>query len=157
MIKTSSIQLAGTIKHTKQLRDAMPQLIAQFADVASRWSEVVAFTQRMGEHRVNVDAFLNSVYGEPKETDGNRKKTTRSNLYNAITRRMMGERVKLQQPLADPSKATLWEVFNAVQGYHQHDIPRRGGNDNAESRVWLGLDDPNVSRAMGEVNALLAV
>jgi len=76
--------------------------------------------------------------------------TTHERQVDRIVRRIIRERMQTGRPELDlrgPVQLSAWEAFNGVQGYVQHDAPRRG-RPNDFGRMIAALDDSAVRRAM---------
>jgi len=122
-------QVSGTtvaIRHDSNLRSKMDELIETFGTLHDKWSNLVEVIERMQSREVNLKDFLESIYGDPSELRG-RAETIHRNRTEAIFRRLLRERDRTGRPqIGREFIVSGWEAFNAVQGYVQHDAPRRG-------------------------------
>lgn len=143
--RTKRIEGANTtIRHTSGLRPKMDELIAQFGELKNGWEAFMAFARQMQDRNVFIADFLNHVYPEPTATEG-REVTIHKNRTAAIVERIMRERNKLG--LGNSREVTVWQAFNGVQGYVQHDATRKGGNRNDFDRLMLAHSDASVLKA----------
>jgi hypothetical protein len=115
-----------SVKHTNKLRRCMGELVDSFGRIAESWPAVVAAAQQMERQRCSIESFLGQIYGLPEgasdRTAGNYEKK-----INRIISRIAKERLKLGRDMGDDTDtASGWELFNAVQGYEQHDARRKG-------------------------------
>ena len=67
--------------------------------------------------------------------------------HEAIDKRLRRERVRVGKPDLGPGFVVSgWEAYNAVQGYVQWDMPRKGDPSDF-ARVIRGASDPAVKKA----------
>lgn len=121
-------QVSGTnitIRHTFSLRDKMDELLKDFSGLSQAYDNLFDACQSMEANTLRVSDFLQGVLGNMPQEEGS-KRTRYENRLEDIVSRMMKERIILGRPDMGEDKATGWELYNAVQGYVQHDKPRRG-------------------------------
>jgi hypothetical protein len=141
-----------TIRHTSGLRDKMEDLLADFSSLRGSWETLVARMQAMARARVNLVAFLDSLYPIPAQpTD--RSMTIHRNRTESIVRRIQRERAALGNTNANLMEVSAWEAFNGLGGYLIHDKPRRG-KPGTFDRAVLAMEDTVLARAE---SALLAM
>lgn len=114
-----------TIRHTHSLRDKMDRLISDFQKLNAAYDNLYDACQRMEANKLRVSDFLTQVMGEIPSEEGS-KRTRYENRVESIVNRLMRERIELGRPDMETGVASGWELYNAVQGYVQHDKPRRG-------------------------------
>lgn len=136
-----------SIRHTRGLREHMDELIQQFSQLRSGWDSLVTTIRRMAENQVQMVDFLDQIYGRPDEKS-KRSITEHENRTKAIFKRLQNEAAKCGQTIGDDFKVNGWLAFNAVQGYIQHTVTRKGKNKgSADSKLLLSLTDPKVYEA----------
>jgi hypothetical protein len=144
-----------TIRHTRGLRDRMSDLIEQFSTLRGRWDSVTETIRAMEYQRVDLPAFLDSIYGAPEPTP--RSRTTHRHRTAAIMSRIIRERAATGRDAGQMEGrsffVTGWEAYNSVQGYTQHDA-RRHGRPSPLERAIAALDSADVARAEEIVLAL---
>jgi Domain of unknown function (DUF932) len=135
-----------TIRHTNGLRGRMNELIAQFSGLRQGWEDLGTVITRMQSGTTTLDSFLDKIYGVPEKAEG-REVTIHKNRTKAIFDRLMDERRRSNRPAIDGNyTVSIWEAFNAVQGYTQHDSTRRK-NATPFDRVLAASNDQNVLKA----------
>ena len=107
------------IRHTSGLRYKMDSLISSFETLKESWGDLHSLIARLEGQTASAVDFLNAVYGQPDE---NSKKaiTTHRNRTEEIWYRLDSERYRSGRPQAINHEYSLWELYNAVQGHHQH-------------------------------------
>lgn len=136
------------IVHNGNLRDRMDQLIAQFSGLREGWEDLSDTIERMQQADVSLSEFLDEIYPVPDRTEG-REVTVHRNRTEEIFRRVMSERVKTGRPrfqVGQDKVVSVWEAYNAVQGYVQHGATRRQGTTDFD-RVILASNDKRVRQA----------
>jgi hypothetical protein len=135
-----------SIRHSSHLRDSMDDLIETFGGIAARWKNIGEAAREMENRNVRLADFLDRIYGSPDERS--RAGITRHrNRTEAIVRRLMRERMQAGRPeLNDDMIVTGWEAYNAVQGYVQHDVRRKGSPNDVE-RSLIALRNQYVATA----------
>lgn len=145
-----------SIRHTSGLRSKMNELIRTFSVLKNSWATLGDVVQQMEATRVNLPAFLDAVYGQPKEGDTTRSETIHRNRTGAIILRIMHEQFAAGRPrMTNDMVVTGWEAFNAVQGYTQHAATRRNGIGDFQ-RMLLAHNDAAVLRAENFVRHAVA-
>ena len=142
-VKATSV----SIRHTHSLRDKMRDLRASFEGLRDGWERLGDVVSAMEARQVDVEAVMNSIYGQVP-TDEGRSRTIYVNRAESIINRLIRERyasgrgrIDHQQP-----RVSAWEMFNAIQGHAQHDASRRG-RPTEYDRVLLANRDAYVRRA----------
>jgi hypothetical protein len=144
-------QVEGTsfsIRHTSGLRAKMDLLKKRFGRLRQSWTTLSDAIHRMQQAETNLQTFLEATC--PIAEDAN--KSTRKNhskMLGKMFERMQEEREATGRPLQKNGDFTVsvWEAYNAVQGYAQHDQSRRGDNKGAWNRVLLAMKEPSVRAA----------
>jgi hypothetical protein len=133
------------ITHTKSLRPKMKGLIASFERVKAGWDTLANLATRMQASEVRLADFLTQVYGEP-EPGSKRGETIARDRTEAIFRRVQSERIKTGRPDFDGNfNVSVWEVYNGIQGFVQHDGGMREKNPIA--RILKAAENQNVIKA----------
>lgn len=143
-VRTTSI----SIRHTSGLRQKMDDLINSFSVLKESWSDLSQVILAMESRRVSMVEFLGKIYGEP-DADSKRSVTQHKNRTEAIFNRLTSEQARSgRKPVtsSDNFMVSVWEAFNAVQGYVQHDATRKGGSDPI-NRIVQAMNDQAVNRA----------
>lgn len=136
-----------SIRHTRGLREHMDELIQQFSQLRSGWDSLVSTIRRMADNQVQMVDFLDQIYGRPDESS-KRSVTEHKNRTEEIFKRLQREAAKTGQTIGADFKVNAWLAFNAVQGYVQHDVTRKGKNKgDSSSNLLLSLTDPKVYAA----------
>ncbi|HAB40142.1 MAG TPA: hypothetical protein DCE52_19435 [Rhodobacteraceae bacterium] len=162
-------KVAGTcvsIRHTSGLRDRMNFLVDTFGELSEGWENLVSVATAMESKNVNLDSFLGSLFADKAPTeaefqaadDGDkvRKVTSYNDRIEAITKRVVGERAKTGRVALEkdaPKIVSAWEMFNAVQGYYQHDAQAKKGFKSDFARILRSANERYVHQAE---NLLLA-
>jgi hypothetical protein len=142
-VKESTVR----IRHMSGLRHKMQELIDTFGMLSNSWDSVCNLIQRMESNQVNLVNFLDEIYGKPAETK--RAITEHKDRTTAIVNRLMGEQLRAGRvAMGSDFIVTGWEAFNAVQGYVQHEVTRKGRNKNdSGAKLLLSLNDTDVAKA----------
>jgi len=137
-----------SIRHTKNLRPRMKDLIKIFQSLKSSWGIVKKVVAKMEDTKVCLSMFLEEVYKKENPTESARGKTVTKNRNDQIFNRVRDERRRTGRPeLGDSSIVSAWEAYNAVQGYVQHESNRRSSQDNEFDRILLAARSTDVKRA----------
>lgn len=142
--RLKSIKEVNTIiRHTAALRGKMDELIRQMSGIKNGWETLTQHIDRMASIQTPLDEFLKHVVGDRPEKEGSAQ-TRWDNRIAAIFRRVAKEHQIMG--LSVPSEATgykvsVWEAFNGVQGYIQHDKSRRNGLVGID-RTVIADEDP---------------
>jgi len=140
MVKGTSV----SIRHTGKLRENMEELIEDFNLLSESWATLVEVAGKMQSKFIEFKPYFVSVYGEEPEEDG-AKKTIWNRIFNAVQDRVKNERLHTGRGLYN-GHCSLWEAYNGIQGYVQHDATRRG-NPSDFARMLKASDDPKVKLA----------
>jgi hypothetical protein len=131
-------RVSGTcvsIRHSSNLRSHMDQLIADFTELGQSWDNLTDTIARMQARTTDLTEFLNAVYGQP-EADTGRGATIHRNRTKEIFDRVTRERAMSGRPYMNGNYGvSMWEAFNAVQGYEQHCATRRSSFNNDFDRI----------------------
>ena len=140
-------QVRGTtvaIRHTSGLRSHMDELIRTFSGLRDSWDAVADSVTRMESARTDLAVFLDSVYGRPEPGAAT---TIHERRTESIVSRLINERQRTGRPRLESDRlVSVWEAWNAVQGYSQHDSRRKGRHSDF-GRAILSLRDGAVRRA----------
>lgn len=142
------------IRHLKSLRPKMDDLIQTFSVLKESWGSLTTVIEHMQNAQVRLSDFLVQVYGEPKEAQ--RSETIHKNRTEAIVQRLLRERLVTGRSNPDTEfNVSVWEAFNAVQGYVQHATTRHGAPSEL-SRIMLAMNDKSVLKAEDVAMKILA-
>lgn len=149
MLQTAGGQsFVSNIRHSSQMWNRIEELCQHYAKLASGWENVVEIALQMQSKRVKLDEFLSSVYPDPPELSPVRTRNTAQKRIGSIFSRLQREQQQTGRPeIGADWEVSAWEAFNAVQGYVQHDMNRRG-QPNDYARSLKSLDDPSVKLAL---------
>jgi hypothetical protein len=142
-------KVSGTmvsIRHTSNLRPKMTELIDTFEVLKEGWANLQDVITHLEQVDVNIATVLNEVYGKADELEGN-KLTRHTNRTEAIVRRILKERFTTQRPTMQNGNVSAFEMYNGIQGYHQHEATRKQSLNNDFDRVLLALNDTSVHKA----------
>ena len=136
-----------SIRHTQSLRDKLDDLRETFATLRGGWVNLQRTIRRMEDQQVDVTEVMRSIYGDEPRDEG-RSQTIHRKRSESIINRLIRERYATGRPRIDHREPTVsaWEMFNAIQGYSQHDTSRRG-SPTAYDRMLLSNRDAYVRRA----------
>jgi hypothetical protein len=143
-----------TIRHSGSLRDKMDELIRNFQSLREGWGGMTDLIARMNDSETNVAEMLAAVFGDSPEEAGSRR-TRHDNRTKAIVRRIMNERVNTGRPSRTPGVASVWEIYNGIQGYQQHTATRRNSPSRLQ-RSMMVQDDTHVKKAERVALGLIA-
>lgn len=137
--------ISRKIRHTASLRDQMPNLIEDFRNVLSHGDNVHDAINAAQRKKVDMADFIREVY--PINDDATPNTLGRAERrVEAIMSRLFRERNQLGIESTTPREATAWEAHNAIQGYVQHDAPRKKGPSDMD-RIILSLGDKAVAKS----------
>lgn len=143
------------IRHSASLHDRMDSLVKEFETLEKSWDNVAIAAERMQSATIGLDDFLNRLYPVPTEESG-AKVTRHKNRTEAIFRRVLDERNRSGRGELDRDfTVSVWEAFNAVQGFTQHTAPRRG-SVTSNDRLLKSFSDPTVVAAEALAMSLVA-
>jgi hypothetical protein len=148
-VMISAGKVSGTmvsIRHTSNLRPKMTELIDTFEVLKEGWANLQDVITHLEQVDVNIATVLNEVYGKADELEGN-KLTRHTNRTEAIVRRILKERFTTQRPTMQNGNVSAFEMYNGIQGYHQHEATRKQSLNNDFDRVLLALNDTSVHKA----------
>jgi len=134
------------IKHTKSMPERLEELNAKFRRMRAGWDGIVAEAEEMEQREVRVSEILQAVYGDIPEGASKTVAKNHTERTKEIVQRMFEERDRLGRRDMGKDKATGWELFNAIQGYEQHDR-RRNSNPSDFERAVLAAGEDSVRDA----------
>lgn len=150
-------QVKGTtvsIRHTSGLRKKMNELIQTFSILKNSWANLTDVIHRLQSKEVRMSEFLDKIYGKPTDEQlavvasgqAIRAVTVHKQRTEDIWNRLNAERNATgREPLQD--NVSLWEAYNAIQGYVQHDAQAKKGFTGEFSRIIRASNDLNVIKA----------
>lgn len=149
--------ISGTtsvIRHTKSSSWKIPHLVSSFERIRDSWGSLENIAVAMEDRRVDLESFLTQVYGVPAEEG--RGLTMHKNRTEAIFRRILNERAATgREGFSDNNfNVSVWEAYNAVQGYTQHDGGIRDAN--SFNRILKAADNQHVIKAETLALSLIA-
>ena len=133
-----------SIHHNLNLREHMDDLIAQFSGLKLNWETVVSNVQKMEEQTFNIDWFLGQLYPEPVEDAKKGAVTGYENRIKAIKKRLSNElfstgrntdAIRWDDQGQVHGAASGWLLYNAVQGYVQHEGRGAGGRTEFQGMI----------------------
>lgn len=137
-----------SIRHTSGLRSKMDELIQTFSVLKDSWATLADVIARLEDARVEMPAFLDAVYGQPVDGETSRARTIHENRTKAIFKRLSNERFIMGKPaMSGKFEVSAWEAFNAIQGYTQHETPRRKIYSGPFDRMLATWSDRDVNKA----------
>ncbi len=144
------------IRHTKSLRPRIGELKESFKRLSEGWGNITTVADRMQASRVGLMTFLDKVYVPPAEDATTGAITRHANIMAKIFARVLAEQQKTGRPISQTQDSTVsvWEAFNAVQGYVQHEA--RSRQTDPFVRAMLSLSDPTVFKAETIAMSLIA-
>lgn len=149
-------QVAGTktsIRHNGNMRFHMDSLLLQFKQLKDSWDNIYSAAMSMQEKTVAIDDFFNSIFTPPTteqlEAEKRDRKTNNwQKRQDAMKARIKEERNRmtgLSQEIG--TQATVWELYNAVQGYFQHDARSKQGFKSDFDGIIRAANQTEVKRA----------
>lgn len=136
-----------SIRHTSGLRGKMNDLINTFGILKQSWATITDVVHHWQNREVSMVSFLDRVYGQP-DADSQRAVTIHKNRTEAIFKRLYRERMISGRPnLTEDFNVSLWEAFNAVQGYVQHEARTKKAFSGDFDRILKSSSDPAVYKA----------
>lgn len=146
-IPVSMAELHANVSHTRNMRAKLGELVEQVRCLTEQWDTLKHLALQWEATQVDANDYLTKVFGK---TTGNKFAEQRT---AKIMARIHHERAVSKRPKSAPM--TLWEVFNAVQGFAQHDRNRTVNADEV-SRAFAVQLDVDANRAF-EIALSLAV
>ena len=108
---------------------------------------MVEAVQQMEANQVSFTDFLNQIYTPPTAEDSTSTHTRYKNRTASIFKRLQKERIAAGRGSFNSDYTVSgWEAYNAIQGYVQWDMPRKGDPSDF-ARVVRGADDAIVKKA----------
>lgn len=153
-----------TFRHGVNLHDQIDELTETFSTLRESWGTVSGVIERMESTRVNVSEFLMSAI-PPKDENRENWSTRYSNMLRDVIATMRSEAYRSNRSESDidqDSEISVWQAYNAVQGYFQHQSSRKGVDKDKRhemqiARVIAGIQDPRMrtleSHAMSLISA----
>ena len=99
----------------------------------------------MESRTVKVTDFLAMVFGTP-DPDSQKALTINKNRNAAIMRRLVSERSTTGRQTIQNGEVSLWEAYNGVQGFIQHDATRKNSATDL-ARIVMASEDKFVAIA----------
>ena len=131
------------IRHTNQLPKRVDDLALDLSLLKDKWQQMGNLIDYMTSKEVVVAEVISEIYPQPDDKTASKKRWVAK--VNSIMNRLVRERASVTNTPQQPGvmfnmdgsymKASAWEVYNAIQGYHQHDAPRRTNASNWDR--WL--------------------
>ena len=160
-------QVSGTsvsIRHTSGLRSSMDELISTFGKLALGWEKLVEIAVEMQSREVRMVEFLDQIYGRPSDDQltlsaggvAVRAVTVHKNRTESIWNRLNRERVATGRPSLVGDKVSVWEAYNAIQGFVQHDAQSKEGFKSEFARILRASNDTSVRQAESLALSLIA-
>ena len=145
-----------SIRHMSKLFPKIDSLVETFHNLGESWDKIGNYAVAMEAKKVRLTSFLNEIYGEP-EKDSGRGVTVHKNRTEAIFNRLLREKAATDRQDIDPTawEVSLWEAYNAVQGYIQHESSRHG-NPTEMARIVSSFTSPHLARAESIVARLMS-
>lgn len=147
-------EATAVIRHTKSSSWKINTLVSSFERIRDSWTDIENFAVAMENRRVDLENFLTQVYGVP--ADNGRGLTMHKNRTEAIFRRILNERVATGRDgfKENNFNVSLWEAYNSVQGYTQHDGGIR--ETNLFTRILKAADNQHVIKAEAIAMSMIA-
>ena len=149
-------------RHTSGLGDRLDTLVEDFRGLKDGWENLSSLINRMNSKTVVVSEILKNVYGEIDENSSRRQISISENRIQKIVVRLMRERQPSNRRMS-PDTSTAWELFNAIQGYHQHDAPTRAKRSafpvtpSGAAQRWDRIISTAANTSVAKAEQLLAV
>lgn len=128
------------IRHTARLGLAVDEVCKSFRELGKHWPQIVATAQQLDTVKVVPADMLAQIFG-PKPEDNKRAATNWEKTIGDIGYRIRTETDNFRRA------PTAWTLFNAVQGWSQHDR-RRVGELSPVDRVWRAIEDRQVAQCL---------
>ena len=144
------------IRHTSKLRSHFDQLVDDLAHLKDGWDALIAHMNNLKECKVDLEAFMDKLY-DPSKFESKSAATRHDSRTRLIIQRLQRER--LQLGIEDRNLETVngYELYQAIQGYCQHDKTRRGHADGDKfTRATLAFNDSDIKRAQNLIFELAA-
>ena len=149
MLQEAGPSICQKIRHTHSLTTKISDLIEDLRGLRKGWEDTKDTIRRMSEVEANAGEFIREVFPLPEEPTPQQVRNSDSR-FDAIYNRLANESNHLGLSIPyrhHPSvRANGWLLFNAVQGYVQHDMSRRGRPSRFD-RMTSAFDQPEVRRA----------
>ena len=136
------VGVSANIRHTLSMRDRIDNLVTRFATIRDSWQATQEQIAVMADRQLSITRFMAELFPKDLSATG-RGLTVAEKRVETILGRLMLEREKLGMAQADT--ASGWMLWNAVQGYTQHNATRKIAN--VDLRGLATWDDPIVNRA----------
>lgn len=148
IVKQTGYGVEARIRHGSSMRNRLSDVRFAFDKLVSEWDNVYTTAQDMERRVLTVDSFLADVFPMESKLSA-RGEAAYADRARKIISRILRERQQIKGSMGNIEKATAWELYNGVQGYVQHDLPRRGAEKASKvGRAILGLTDKSVARAL---------
>lgn len=152
LFKLESVRASAvSIRHTQGVGHKIDRLVDTFRRLKDSWEDITSIAQQMEAQPIALNEYLKMVFDEDEKSPRQRA------VEGEIFQRLLSERRATGRPALGSSRiVSVWEAFNAVQGYCQHGKTRKGENGGALDRALTALDDSTVSQAERVALSLLA-
>lgn len=140
----SVVSTSMRIPHLLNLDQRMDELVAMFTTLKESWEDLTAFIGKMQARQVHLVTYLREVFG-PDPVEPGRQRDNYVDREDAIIKRVSAEGMRTDRGLYS-GVVSIWQAFNGVQGYFQHDAPRMGKVGSFE-RILKTNDHPSVKMA----------
>lgn len=145
-----------SIRHMSGLRDKLDDLISDMSSFDGKWDELVKHWQTLQDIKnISIDRFLVDAFTPPKESDSDNKKTRYIGMLKSMKIRLVRERYDLTGNKGDEGKATGWELYNAVQGYMQHDMTRKNNATSFDKMLLVNTPTDKAYKDVSRVEDML--
>jgi len=147
MQRVGGLTLTRSINHTSGLNWKMEELVSDITALTDKTDDVIDTFRTANEREVTIADFLREVYPMPEDPT-ERTRNTFDKRVESIVQRLWRERDQVNRDRPWNTRATAWEMFNAVQGYEQHDARRRNlPRGRSLDRAFAAFNTPAVERA----------
>jgi len=120
----------ATIRHTSNIDFKMENLIRKLSALRQSWCTLDSMIDHMNGQTTHIDDFIAELF--PKK-DSKKGETMFNNRKSGIRARIEREqRLTGEGNGLNPTYATNWRIYNAIQGYFQHDSSRNGSTTDIE-------------------------
>lgn len=116
------------IRHNSTIDFKMENLIKKLSVLRQSWGTLDAMIDHMNGKQTHIDDFIKELFPEKESKRG---KTIAENRKTEIKERLRSEQGKTGEAIGE--YATNWRLFNAIQGYFQHDVTRNKGTSEIET------------------------
>lgn len=141
---------SAKIRHSAKMVGGIDNLIGQFTAVTSHWETILETVGKMEISEVTLGEYLAAV-DPKKDNESSNTQGRRERRWERIMQRATNEAGR--GFVGPQSTVSVWDAYNAVQGYVQHDATRHGNPTDA-ARAFGALSSQLVARAEREALAI---